>query len=333
MRRTKAERRDRAGAIVGPVHEQLPLAATQVIAESFGLAVAAVDQGLKIPFQVGPTPLEATVAPVHLRSVAGHDARELGREQLDHRRRLAGGPQSEDSELAGHERPQPSLAILFFGRRFVAAELVLLRQLGDQLVVRSPEGRRGLALHFHRDRRTTGLAEQGGEKLGRPSLTLPVVGHQQRRECHQPWPRLALRHARRQLRAGHFTAVSTREPMTPVLGDVRLDLGQFPHLVAERGGVATAKRCPALAALARLELLDLVALAGGHERALVLRVPVGRPASSSTSVSAVVAWRAGAACSAAATSSGASCPSPADATRPVPPAARRFPPTSWRMIP
>ena len=130
-----------------------------------------------------------------------------------------------------------------------------------------------MALHLHREHRTTGLAEQGGEKLGRPSLTLPVVGHQQRGECHQPWPRLALRHARRQLRAGQFTAVSTREPMTPVLGDVRLDLGQFPHLVAERGGVATAKRCPALAALARLELLDLVALAGGHERALVLLVP------------------------------------------------------------
>ena len=222
---------------------------------------------------MGPTPLEATGAPVHLRSVAGHDARELGREQLDHRRRLAGGPQSEHSELAGHERPQPSLAVLFFGRRFVAAELVLLRQLGDQLVVRSPEGRRGLALHLHRERRTTGLAEQGGEKLGRPSLTLPVVGHQQRGECHQPWPRLALRHARRQLRAGQFTAVSTREPMTPVLGDVRLDLGQFPHLVAERGGVATAKRCPALAALARLELLDLVALAGGHERCLCFLCP------------------------------------------------------------
>ena len=61
--------------------------------------------------------------------------------------------------------------------------------------------------------------------------------------------------------------------MPPVLGDVRLDLGQFPDLVAERVGIAAAKRCPATAALARLELLDLVALVRGHERPLVFLVP------------------------------------------------------------
>src|SRR3990170_3372828 len=70
---------DRAVAIVGPVLEQLARHATQIVAESFGLIVAAVDQRLKIPFQMGPAPLQAADPPVHLRPIAGHDAAKRGR--------------------------------------------------------------------------------------------------------------------------------------------------------------------------------------------------------------------------------------------------------------
>ncbi len=42
----------------------------QVISKSFGLAVAAIDQRLTIPFQVRPAPLQATNPPVHLGAIA-----------------------------------------------------------------------------------------------------------------------------------------------------------------------------------------------------------------------------------------------------------------------
>ena len=42
-----------------------------------GLIVAVVDEGLKIPLQMGPAPLQSSHTPVHLGSVASHDAGEL----------------------------------------------------------------------------------------------------------------------------------------------------------------------------------------------------------------------------------------------------------------
>jgi hypothetical protein len=40
--------------------------------------------------------------------------------------------------------------------------------------------------------------------------------------------------------------------MPPILGDVRLDLGQFPHLMTQRSGVPAAELFAATPALGRL---------------------------------------------------------------------------------
>ncbi len=60
--------------------------------------------------------------------------------------------------------------------------------------------------------------------------------------------------------------------MSPVLGDVRLDLGQFPHLVTQRVGIAAGQLAAAAPALRRLEFLHLVAVFARNERPLVFRV-------------------------------------------------------------
>lgn len=49
--------RDCAVTVVGPVFEQATGPAPQVIAQPLGLCVAAVHQGLKVSFQMGPAPL------------------------------------------------------------------------------------------------------------------------------------------------------------------------------------------------------------------------------------------------------------------------------------
>ena len=120
----KGRATDRAVAIVAPVLEQFAGHPSQVVAEAFGLRIAAVDQRLKIPFQMGPTPLNAANPPVHLGPIARHDAAIGGGQQLVDRRRRAGRADREDGEQPGHEGPQPSLAVLFFGRRFVGVEML-----------------------------------------------------------------------------------------------------------------------------------------------------------------------------------------------------------------
>jgi len=60
--------------------------------------------------------------------------------------------------------------------------------------------------------------------------------------------------------------------MPLVLGHVRLDLGQFPHLVPQRLRVAARELRAAAPTLGRLQRLHVVALVGGNQRPLVFLV-------------------------------------------------------------
>ena len=58
--------------------------------------------------------------------------------------------------------------------------------------------------------------------------------------------------------------------MTLILGDVRLDLRQFPDLMPQRLGVAARQFLAAAAALSRLERPTSLQSLGGHQGPLVL---------------------------------------------------------------
>src|SRR3989304_123914 len=78
---------------------------------------------------------------------------------------------------------------------------------------------------------------------------------------------LTLRHAGVPFRTGLSPAARTLQPMTLVLGDVRLDLRQFPNLMPQRLRVAAGQLLAATPALGRFERLPPLALVGGTERA------------------------------------------------------------------
>ena len=68
-----------------------------------------------------------------------------------------------------------------------------------------------------------------------------------------------------QFRTGRFAATRARQPMPLILGHMRLDLGQFPHLMPQRLGVAAGELRAAAATLGRLQRLNVVALVGGNQ--------------------------------------------------------------------
>ena len=61
--------------------------------------------------------------------------------------------------------------------------------------------------------------------------------------------------------------------MPLVFGHVRLDLGQFPHLMPQGCGIAAGEFLAAASALSRLERLHVVAVLGGDQRSLMFFVP------------------------------------------------------------
>ena len=144
-------------------------------------------------------------------------------------------------------------------------------------LIRRPQGRRHLVLYFHRQRRATRLPQQRAEELGRPPLALTIEGHQQGGEGHQPRPRLALRHADGQFRTRRFATAGACQPMQLVLRHVRLDLGQFPHLMPQRFRVAARELLAATPTFGRPQRLHVVALVGGNQGPLVFLV-AGLPA-------------------------------------------------------
>ncbi len=146
------------------------------------------------------------------------------------------------------------------------------RQFGRQLLVRRSHCGRDLCLHLHRQRRRARLTEQGGQKLRRSPLALTIVGHQQCGESHQSRARLTLRHARGQLCTRRFSAARTGQPMPLMLGDQRLDRGQFPHLMPQRLRVAARQLFPTTTACGRLQRLHVVAVFDWNQRPLVLLV-------------------------------------------------------------
>jgi len=116
----------------------------------------------------------------------------------------------------------------------------------------------------------TGLAEHLLQKHGHPRFRLPKAAHQQRHQRHQSRTGLADGHAQRQ-HAARRRATSS-QPMPLILGYDWLDLGQFPHLMPQRLGIAAREFVAAAPAFGRLENLNVVAIATGQQRPLVFLV-------------------------------------------------------------
>jgi hypothetical protein len=76
------------------------------------------------------------------------------------------------------------------------------------------------------------LLEDCAEEQGRPSLGLAKASHEQAAEGDEPWTSLTSWDTQRQQATGG-TATATDEPMLLILGDDRLDLGEFPNLMAD----------------------------------------------------------------------------------------------------
>ena len=79
------------------------------------------------------------------------------------------------------------------------------------------------------------MVEDRAEEQCRSPLGLSEAGHEQAAEGDEPWTLLTGRHAQRQHTAGG-TPAAADEPMSLVLGDEGLDLGEFPDLVSDRLG-------------------------------------------------------------------------------------------------
>ncbi len=67
-----------------------------------------------------------------------HAAKSAG-QKLINGRRCPRRADREDRKRLGNERPQPGLAILLLGRRFVGVHMSLRRQLGGQFLVGRPD--------------------------------------------------------------------------------------------------------------------------------------------------------------------------------------------------
>ena len=268
---------ERPVAVARPCREEFSRGPHQIVSQPLHLRVVAVDQGLKVAFQMRPAPLQMSQIPVHLCSIAVDDAVELLAREDAQCRGLARSTHREHRKHLGHERPQPRLAVFFLGRCFVDAQLLLHRQFGRQCLIRRAQRCRHLVLYFYRQRRATRLPQQRAEELGCPPLALTIEGHQQCRKGHQPWSRLALRHTDGQFRTRRCAAVGTLQPMQLVLRHVRLDLGQLPHLMPQRLRVAARKVVAATPTFGGLARLNVVALLGGNQGPLVFLV-TGLPA-------------------------------------------------------
>ena len=129
-----------------------------------------------------------------------------------------------------------------------------------------------MGLHLHGQRCRARLTQECAQKLRRPPLALAIIGHQQGGKGHQPWARLTLRHARGQFRTGRLPAGRATKPMPLILAHVRLDLGQFPHLMPQRLRVTTRQLLAAAPTFAGLKRLYVVALFGGNQRPLMFRM-------------------------------------------------------------
>ena len=130
-----------AAAGEGPVATARPVAEEgfggphQVMAQPFDLVIGVVDQGLKVSFQMGPAPLQATALPIHFRPVAAHHAGEGRPQQFADGRRGAAAAEGEHREAVRNERPQPAFHQAFLRGRFVAVELRLMGQLNDEFCI------------------------------------------------------------------------------------------------------------------------------------------------------------------------------------------------------
>lgn len=148
---------ERPIATARPVSKQFLRGPHQVASQTFDLLVVAVNEGLEIPFQMCPAPLQPATLPVHLGPVAGHHAGKGLSQQFADRRGGAAAAEGEDGKGCGHERPQPAFDGAFFGRRFIAVELRLCRDRRDEFGIGWLERLGGDSLMFHGQSRAAGI--------------------------------------------------------------------------------------------------------------------------------------------------------------------------------
>ena len=211
--------------------------------------------------------------PVHLGTVAVDGAGEPIAQELADSRRRAAEADCKDGKRGSNGRPQPSPGGSFLGRRFVHEDLRLIGQSVVEFSVGPCKRLGDLVLHLDGQGRAARLAEQVFKEQCGPPLALPKVCHQQSGKRHEPRSRLADRHSRRQCRAGRFAAARAGEPMPLVFRHKRPDLGQFPDLMPQRGGIRSREPRSAPPACGGLERFRLVAVCRRNQRPIVLAVP------------------------------------------------------------
>lgn len=90
------------------------------------------------------------------------------------------------------------------------------------------------------------------EEQRRATFALSEAGHQQPDERRQSRPALAGRHVGGKLSTSGLAAARAFPPLTLVLDDDRLDLGQLPNLMPQRRKIASRQPPPATPTPARL---------------------------------------------------------------------------------
>jgi len=257
-------------ATTRPVPKQCLRGAHQITSEAIDLVIGMIDQRLKIPFQMRPTPLGTAHVPIHLRPVAIHDAIEGVREQFLEDRRGPRGSQREDRLCARDKGPQPRFELRLFRRRFVDTQHRFGRQLGRQFVIDRRERGRRLILQLDHPAPGARLIQHLLQKQRHPPLALFEAAHQQRGQRDQPGTGLTERHTGRKFSAGEDAATRTRKSMPLIFRDNRFDFRDFPNLMSQWVGIVPGQTCPTSSTHLRFHTFDLLALVRRNQRSFVL---------------------------------------------------------------
>lgn len=244
----------------------------QVVAEAFADGTGAIDQSLEVAFQMSPAPLQAAEGPVHPRPVAVDNAGKIAAEQLPGHLGGPAGAAREKGEGVGDEGPDPTLVRAFLGRRFIDEQHGLGGELLAQFVVSGPHRFGGAVLQEHHPAGAGGLVENYTQELSGPAFGLAKAGHEQGGKGDQPRPGLPRRHAFRQFAAGGATA-GAEQPVLLIFPDDRLDVREFPDLMADRLRIGSLQESAATPALGRHAGNDVCALSRRDQRPFVLRMP------------------------------------------------------------
>ena len=199
-----AATRERPIAIAGPQAKQLACFAHQIVPQAFGLSIARVDQGLEIAFQVGPTPLQAAVRPIHLGPIAGDHAGECFAQPFFQQR---GGARQRTPKTVNAPATAVHSQALSEPSLVGDSSIPSCSWTGSCSTSSSYAGRKAAVTWFCIFTDPAGrarLVQQGLQEQRRAALALAEVSHQQPAESDQPRTRIVPAARRAEVRHRSF---------------------------------------------------------------------------------------------------------------------------------